>query len=49
MDEKTWADIDKIFKEIDKNGDGLIDFEEFQDHIMDLKRKGRYDWRKSYK
>ena len=43
IDAKTLEEIDQNFKEIDKNGDGLISFEEFKDHIMDLRRRGRYD------
>ena len=45
--ESTWDDIDKLFKEIDKNGDGAIDFEEFNAHMVELIRKGGYDRRRT--
>ena len=33
---------DELLKGIDKNGDGKIDFEEFQEHMMLLIPKGHY-------
>ena len=44
VDESLW---DELLADIDKNGDGKIDFDEFTDHMMGLIGKGCYDrrWR----
>ena len=34
-----------MFREIDKNGDGKIDFEEFTEHMTELIKKGKFDLR----
>ena len=36
-------------KEIDRDGDGNIDFEEFKSHMLELLKKGEYDQRPELK
>ena len=36
---------DELLANIDKDGDGKINFQEFSDHMLELVDKGRYDTR----
>ena len=42
VDDDLW---EELLADIDKNGDGEIDFDEFSEHMMGLIKKGKYDLR----
>ena len=45
---EVWKEIDAEFKEIDTDGDGKIDFNDFKENMYQLRRKGRYDKRLNF-